>query len=79
VPPTTQYVCVPDSSALWLLESDYMHSQYLYRLAYSDQIARGSIYGSDLTATRSANAAEYERARSAINSCQSTNWHFLMY
>lgn len=80
VPPTTRYVCVPDSSALLFLESDYRHNQYLYNLAYSDLIAAGSVYATrEINATRSINAAEYERARSAINSCQGTYWNFLTY
>jgi hypothetical protein len=80
VPPTTRYVCVPDSSALSLLESDYGYNQYLYRLAYSDLIARGAVYATgEINATRSINAAEYERARSSINSCQGAYWYFLTY
>jgi hypothetical protein len=82
VPPTTQYVCVPDSSAMSGLESDYRFNQYLYNEAYSD-LSRRNMLNSGLmvrlAAEQSENAAEYERARGAINSCQGTSWYFLPY
>jgi hypothetical protein len=82
VPPTTQYVCVPDSSAMSGLESDYRYNQYLYNEAYSDLARRNLLHSGmmvRLQTTGSENAAEYERARGAINSCQDTYWYFLTY
>lgn len=82
IPPTTQYVCVPDGAALSALEGDYRRDKYLYDLAYSDLIRRGAVSSGaavELQNTRSRNAAEYERARSAINSCQGAYWYFMSY
>ena len=82
VPPTTRYVCVPDSSALSFLERDYRQNQNLYNAAYSDLVRRGAAASGaavELQATRSSNTAEYERARSAINACQGAYWYFLTY
>ncbi|MCX6510603.1 MAG: hypothetical protein NT081_07310 [Actinobacteria bacterium] len=81
-PPTTAYVCVPNWDQISRLNSDFSYSQSQYSAAVGDLMRRGlgrSGMMVTLQATAADNQAEYNRALSALNSCQSTSWYFFSY
>ena len=81
-PPTTAYVCVPNSGQISRLNSDYSYSQSQYTSAYSSLISRNlgrSGMMVTLQATAAENQAEYNSALSALNNCESTSWYFSPY
>ena len=76
-PPTTAYVCVPNSGQISRLNSDYSYSQSQYSSAAGDLMRRGlgsSGMMARLQTTAAENQAEYNRALSALNNCESTSW-----
>ena len=81
-PPTTAYVCIPNSGQISRLNSDYSNSQSQYTSAYSSLISRNlgrSGMMVTLQATAAENQAEYNSALSALNNCESTSWYFAPY
>jgi hypothetical protein len=81
-PPTTAYVCVPNSGQISRLNSDFSYSQRQYSAAVGDLMRRGlgnSGMMARLQATAAENQAEYNRALSALNNCESTSWYFAPY